>query len=128
MLAMGCTVSGVERKNYECFVWNQEKSKTSNDREHVSLCGEGHRRSPLKRSTDLGKILILRTTDSGRNFVAKKIKNSPRIKAPSNSSDINTRVALPNEQNKGLRGCDSIQMKGNVFGFRPATSEVKEVV
>ncbi|KAL9959918.1 hypothetical protein ACROYT_G033294 [Oculina patagonica] len=107
---MGCTVSGVSRKPYEQqFVWNQEKSKTINNSEHFSLCGEGHKKSAFKtgkRSTDLRKIIILRTADSGKNFLAKKIKDSPKIKASSNSSQINTRVALSSEQNKELCGVD----------------------
>lgn len=134
---MGCTVSGVARKHYEQrFVWDQEKSKTINNSEQFSLCSEGHKKSAFKtgkRSTDLGKIIILRTTDSGRNFVAKKIKDSPKIKVSSNSSEINTRVALSNEQNKELcgvdRSCEAGQMKGTVmFGLLSEISRFRIVV
>lgn len=129
---MGCTVSGVSRKPYEQqFVWNQEKSKTINNSEHFSLCGEGHKKSAFKtgkRSTDLRKIIILRTADSGKNFLAKKIKDSPKIKASSNSSQINTRVALSSEQNKELCGVDRTMKGTAMFGLLSYLSRLRIVV
>lgn len=126
--AMGCTVSGVERKNYERCVWNQEKSKTGDNSEHLSLCDKAHEENSFKngkRRNDVGTIIILRTTDSGRNVVAKKIRGSTRNKhnkASSNSSQINKRVALSSDKNKELCGVDrtheASHLKGTViFGL-----------
>lgn len=122
---MGCTVSGVERKNYERCVWNQEKTKTSDNSEHFSLCGKGHEENSFKngkRRIDLGTVIILRTIDSERNVVAKKISCSTRNKdnkASSNSSQINKRVALSNDKNKELFGMDrkheASHLKGTVM-------------
>lgn len=120
---MGCTVSGVERRNYERFVWCQEKSietPRSNKSRQFSTCGKVLKLSPLKssnRSNDLGKIIMLRTTDSGRKFVSKTFKESPRIKESSNSNE-NPRVTLFKNLNKELcavdRTCNTSYLKGTV--------------
>ena len=105
---MGCTVSGAERKNYERFVWIQDKYQGNNS-ECFPMCGKGHKQSvfqDIKRSTDLGKSMLLRTTNSGRIFASKKMKESPRMETSSSSNEMKAHVSK--QQNKELNGVDGI--------------------
>ena len=108
---MGCTVSGVGKRNCEQFVFGQVKR--GNDSLQFSTCGKELEQSSLKsskKSDDLGKITTLRTTDSGRNFFSKTFKELPRIKGSSNSNEINARVTLFKNVNNEL--C-SVNRTGN---------------
>lgn len=115
---MGCTVSGVEKRNCEWFVCGQEKSiikaitskvSRGNNSLHFSTCGKELEQSSLKsskKSDELGKITTLRTTHSGRNFSSKTFKELPRMKGSSNSNELDARGTSFKNLNKELSAMD----------------------
>lgn len=115
VFGMGCTVSGVERKHFEGFVLSQESAvaiSITNNREYFPMCGKEYTAlKDRKRSTNLDKIELLRTAESTRTFITKKIKKSPKMTTLSNaiSNEINARVTSNTGQNKELfEGVDRI--------------------
>ena len=107
---MGCTVSGVEKRNCEWFVCGQEKSiikaikaPSGSNSLQFSTCGKELEQSSLKsneKSDELGESTILRSTHSGRNFSSKMFEELPSIKGSSNSNEIDARVTLFKNLNK----------------------------
>ena len=97
---MGCTVSGVEKRNCEWFVCGQEKSiieaikvsRGNNGQNSLqfSTCGKELEQSSSKSSKkrdELAKITTLRTTHSGRNFSSRTFKELPKMQGSSNELD-----------------------------------------
>ena len=107
---MGCTVSGVEKRNCEWFVCVQEKSivkaikaPSGSNSLQFSTCGKELEQSSLKRnekSDVFGESTILRSTHSGRNFSSKMFEELPGITGSNNSHEIDARVTLFKNLNK----------------------------
>ena len=98
---MGCTVSGVNRNNFErALVRGVANSK----RGQLLICGKEKKKTNLQteKRKYSGKIELFRTTDLPKTLTTKKIIESPQMTALSDSisNERNTRVYLSTGLNK----------------------------
>lgn len=100
VLNMGCTVSGVNRNNFERAL---VRGVANNKRGQLLVCGrEKKTKLQTEKRKYSGKIELFRTTDLPKTLTTKKIIESPQMTALSDSisNERNTRVYLSTGLNK----------------------------